>query len=184
MRFLCALSIMGTVFLINCWWWELSEVSWRLLRETEAATQTFPIIPYFPPLCDIIMAATDSDVISGQSHPPPRLSVLRANCVLSLFGQQSFLKEIFFQRSLFCLFCTVVHFLLGEIQLIIQIHWRVELFLFSSLFFTFCKLKGKKQTKKIHKMDFVNKILTFCFLTSLAICHHCLFTITFVCQNS
>ena len=32
---------------------------------------------------------------------------------------------------------------------------------FFYFFFTFCKLK-EKQTKKTHKKDFVNKILTFC----------------------
>lgn len=154
-------------------------MSWRLLRETEAATQTFPIIPYFPPLCDIIMAATDSDVISGQSHPPPRPSVLRANCVLSLWPTELFKRNIFSEKFvLFILYGCPLLALRDPVDHSDTLtSWAFLVFL---SFFTFCKLKGKKQTKKIHKMDFVNKILTFCFLTSLAICHHCLFTVTFV----
>lgn len=67
-----------------------------------------------------------------------------------------------------CLFCTVVHFVLGDLWLIIQIHWQLELFLFSfSFFFTFCKLRGEKKQTKKKTMIFVNKILTFCFLRCL-----------------
>lgn len=113
---------------------------------------------------------------------PPTPEAERAQgklCSLSLWPTELFKRNIFSEK--FVLFILYGCPLLARRDPVDHsdtlTSWAFLVFL---SFFTFCKLKGKKQTKKIHKMDFVNKILTFCFLTSLAICHHCLFTATFV----
>lgn len=131
----------------DCLWGELKcgDVCWGSL---EAVTQSFP---FTPSLCDIILA-----VISGQSHPPMRPSVLRANRVLtltvslSLFGQQSFLKNVFFSEK-FC-FCFVLYGCPPCTRGSVVDHsdtlttWAFLIFFF--FFFTFCKLRGEKTNKR------------------------------------
>lgn len=102
--------------------------------------------------------------------PPPRGRARSGQTVFSLFCQQSFLKEIFFQRNCFCL---ILYGCLGTLALslflclslclsILFSSCSVErssrsftltltswgfVFSFILFFFTFCKLK-EKQTKK------------------------------------
>lgn len=62
-------------------------------------------------LCDIISEHPHHPLKkqnSSPSLPPSRGWARSGQTVFSLFCQQSFLKEIFFQRSCFCLFCMVV----------------------------------------------------------------------------
>lgn len=53
-------------------------------------------------LCDVISGQSNT-AITSRPPPPPRGWARSGQTVFSLFCQQSFLKEIFFQRNCFCL---------------------------------------------------------------------------------
>ncbi len=110
--------------------WTRAHGSWWLfgLQIKQTLSSSFPvIIPLLPSIllwhhqqlwchhcphdrCSDVITSVDSQTqwrpAPKTLHPrslfPPRPSALRANCV-SLFCQQSFLKEIFFQRNCYCL---------------------------------------------------------------------------------